>query len=637
MADARNLAVDFGGRRFHPNPVSLTTLPATTTPSAKTNPTPDALFGPPIGPVPPAPAWTTAAAHTPKRLVDADELTPDTVRTWIEKSKLPSTPTTTLQAQVNLRRPTLRLAPLTDVRALGVHLKDAPHLLAFQFDCAAPQCGVHVHVLLPAAHPDAPAHGGPLRVFEAVVPGGFGRTLGAADGAVLELARFERMPAVASGAAGSVDAETDVGAAKTQGQGQTQAERKRFTPFHFRRRAANASAASAAGGGTGSAALPATGAPLAVVDANAPPAPEAAAAAHNGGKADAAGDDSGVRVTIRLVALDAQGKELEAPNEQTVYFVVGRLGAPHPPPPTTAATGDAPAEARTSSSEADEDKKSDTDAAEDAEDKDPDTRAWLVRVVRREATIGPHTFALHEIYGLGAGGAPAPADDPVERECLLCLSAAREVVLLPCRHLVACRPCAVNMVEFGAGGAIVAEAAAVEAEVVVEPVVEPVPVPEVPAVQGEGAVEGEGEGEAPAEGEVAAGATTTEPAAAPAAPTPTPAPAPVTATTPATTTRRKRKAKGWFCPVCRQPYTSLLRITTAPPPAAGSALPLSPTSPANASANPSANGNSGAGGEEDAGATTTGGGGLLGGLSGLRPAFLRGLSRAGPPRDVEAQ
>jgi len=29
--------------------------------------------------------------------------------------------------------------------------------------------------------------------------------------------------------------------------------------------------------------------------------------------------------------------------------------------------------------------------------------------------------------------------------------------------------------------------------------------------------------------------------------------------------RRKRKAKGWFCPVCRQPYTSLLRISATPP------------------------------------------------------------------------
>jgi len=31
------------------------------------------------------------------------------------------------------------------------------------------------------------------------------------------------------------------------------------------------------------------------------------------------------------------------------------------------------------------------------------------------------------------------------------------------------------------------------------------------------------------------------------------------------TTRRKRKAKGWFCPVCRQPYTAMLRITTVAP------------------------------------------------------------------------
>jgi hypothetical protein len=36
-------------------------------------------------------------------------------------------------------------------------------------------------------------------------------------------------------------------------------------------------------------------------------------------------------------------------------------------------------------------------------------------------------------------------------------------------------------------------------------------------------------------------------------------------TTPTATARRKRKAKGWFCPVCRQPYTSLLRLTTNPP------------------------------------------------------------------------
>lgn len=43
---------------------------------------------------------------------------------------------------------------------------------------------------------------------------------------------------------------------------------------------------------------------------------------------------------------------------------------------------------------------------------------------------------------------------------------------------------------------------------------------------------------------------------------------PVAAPTPAPTTgRRKKKAKGWQCPVCRLPYTSMLRIalpTTKP-------------------------------------------------------------------------
>lgn len=48
---------------------------------------------------------------------------------------------------------------------------------------------------------------------------------------------------------------------------------------------------------------------------------------------------------------------------------------------------------------------------------------------------------------------------------------------------------------------------------------------------------------------------------------PSPSPAPVTVPAPPRpmNPRRKRKAKGWFCPVCRQPYTSLLRISTTAP------------------------------------------------------------------------
>ncbi|KAF8138078.1 hypothetical protein K438DRAFT_1922772 [Mycena galopus ATCC 62051] len=572
----------FTSRRFGqytPNPVGLAALPTNDSPK---NPsaTPDSLFGPNIGPVQQGPAWTT---HTqPKRLVEPDELTTDTVRSWIEKSKIPTTPTTTLQALVNLRRPTLRLSPLAP--ADGVNMKDAPHLLEFQFDCAAPKCGVHVHVLLPPAHPDAPAHGGALRVFETVVEGGFARALGPADAAVIELARFERTPPATAAAPSAV-------AASTTATGTPAApERKRFTPFHFRRRN-NASA---------SAATPtpvAAGAALAVVEGD--------VKKEEGGDGD---DDKGVRVTIRLVALDAAGRELDSPNEQTVYLVVGRLEGAHTatPPAADAAAEDAAKE---------------KDAEADA---DTDTRPWLVRVVKREATIGPHTFQLHEIYGLSSAAAPAPtpaaaapatyppqppADDPPERECLLCLSSPREVVLLPCRHLVACRPCAVNMVEFGAGGVIVAETA--------EP--EPAPAAAAEAAASPSPAEGD-EATSPVEGADAAAPAEDATSPADVATAPAPAPAP--------TTRRKRKAKGWFCPVCRQPYTSLLRITTAPPPAdAATTSPASPTSPAT----------NGAAAEEE---SSSGGSGLLGGLSGLRPSFLRHLSlRADRPvaRDLEAQ
>lgn len=175
-----------------------------------------------------------------------------------------------------------------------------------------------------------------------------------------------------------------------------------------------------------------------------------------------------------------------------------------------------------------------------------DTRPWVVRVVKREATIGPHTFHLHEIYGLSSHTSntqphvneahsypPTTAvdnDDPTS-ECLVCLSSPREVVLLPCRHLVACKECAVNMVEFGAGGQLVhAEDTA-----------------EVPSANAAtiGETTGEASGDNPGENVgTTAGATTTTTTAIPTRP------------------RRKRKAKGWFCPVCRQPYTSLLRIST---------------------------------------------------------------------------
>ncbi|KAL0959984.1 hypothetical protein HGRIS_011642 [Hohenbuehelia grisea] len=590
------------------------------------------VFGPNIGLVSGGPSW----AQSTEKKVLRDELTSDILKGWIEKSKDASQPTTTLQALVNLKRPTLRLSPLAPPETSEDSNPDLGHPhqhgLEFEYDCDAPQCGIYVHILLPPDHPeagytapaiassDSPYSSPPkprmakVLVYESVVEGGFGKVLRIADGAVLELERYEpEMPAATTAEASpsaKVDSTPTIAEEPSEGSGTGGATtpnsnrhtRRRFTKLHFRKRTHTHNRS-------------VSGPALAVVDA------EPAAADHTSDTAsttttpaaeDAGGaakkskskdELEGVRVAIRLAALDAQGAELAAPNEQITYLHVVRFGA----------------------------KPEKTEGEVDGELED--VRPWVVKVVKREATIGPHTFQLHEIFGLTTtassshtpaptaalpattssdpenpdqhtypppasppqptlAAAPAvtitPVDDDMQSECLLCLSSPREVVLLPCRHLVACKECAVNMVEFGAGGNITQNE-------------EPVP------AAGEGADTQDG----------ANGGETTP------AVTPAPAPAP-------TTTRRKRKAKGWFCPVCRQPYTSLLRITTTPPPvpatppadvaaAAGSATPTTGATPAPAG-----------GADSDGGAPARTG-------FALRPSFLRGLSRSSSrAADVEA-
>ena len=198
--------------------------------------------------------------------------------------------------------------------------------------------------------------------------------------------------------------------------------------------------------------------------------------------------------------------------------------------------------------------------------------------------IGSHTFHLHEIYGLSSASTqstvpavnPAaytypptvatPAEDEPSSECLVCLSSPREVVLLPCRHLVACKECAINMVEFGAGGAIMHSE---EPTTNIGP--QPSETAETPAVDDSGppavasrpAEDRPASGTVPEEGNVDSSAVepsqvATQPAmnedqvetsaSAPPGPTaqvPPSAPAPQNP-------RRKRRAKGWTCPVCRQ-------------------------------------------------------------------------------------
>ncbi|KAG6902181.1 hypothetical protein C0995_003277 [Termitomyces sp. Mi166 len=526
---------------------------------AKEKKTQDALFGPNIGVVSSGPSWTAAS----EKRVLTDELTPDVVTNWVAKSKDESQPTTTLQALVNLKRPTLRLSPLTSEDSTPDHHH---HGLEFEYDCDAPKCGIYVHVLLPKDHPDAPATApssglSKFLVFETVVDGGFGKFLKLEEGALLELGRFEYTPASApsgepsSAGDHSTNANTGTTSPRTH-------PRRRFTHIHFRKHTQSHSV---------------SGPALRVLDPDHTPAGD-----------DKAKEDSldGVRVTIRLAALDAQGTELASPNEQVTYLHVMRFGA-----------------------------------RPENETGDEDTRPWVVKVAKREATIGPHTFHLHEIYGLTspstAPHGPTPehtyppptvasdpnamplpppgTDDEMQSECLLCLSSPREVVLLPCRHLVACKECALNMVEFGAGGNI---NQATEGEAVADPPTNTVG-PPAPLAEGDATP--------------AITATAAAPAAAPAS---------------GANARRKRKAKGWFCPVCRQPYSSLLRITTQPPPPQDRPG-KEAVAPGEIAAN-EANNNAAASASEN---------GSGGGILNLTPTFLRGLSfrSVPPPSDIENQ
>ena len=271
-----------------------------------------------------------------------------------------------MQALVNLKRPTLRLSPLTVAPSDDPTSIDSQHHhgLEFEYDCDAPKCGIYVHVLLSPDHPLAEPTSSQSRilVFETVTSGGFGKILKIEDGATLELGRFEHksrhssasatvsqtsppppppLAAAAAATASAAEGETqslevastasrDTSSRPATSDSRYSNRRSRFSTFHLRRRGHHRSV---------------SGPSLAVVDAEVAPA-------HGKGRdhgKDEHGED-GVKVTIRLAALDEQGTELSLPNEQVTYLQVVRLG------PTP---------------------------AEGAED----SRSWVVRVVKREATV----------------------------------------------------------------------------------------------------------------------------------------------------------------------------------------------------------------------------------------------------------
>jgi len=240
----------------------------------------DALFGPNIGVVSSGPAWT----NSKQKKVVADELTPEVVKSWIAKSKESTQPTTTLQALVNLKRPTLRLSPLSPSDDPAHADSQDHHGLEFEYDCDAPKCGIYVHVLLSPGHPQAEPTASRTRilVFETVVDGGFAKILKLEEGATLELGRFEHNPLKVPPknpptiTENQVPSEVDL-SNSSNNTAQASQPRRRFSHFPFRKRTQNRLF---------------SGPALAVVDADTASPPK--------GKESTKENEEGVKVSIRL-------------------------------------------------------------------------------------------------------------------------------------------------------------------------------------------------------------------------------------------------------------------------------------------------------------------------------------------------
>ncbi len=267
-------------------------------------------------------------------------------------------PTTTLQALVNLKRPTLRLSPLvaqtSEDPSVGAESHDN-HALEFEYDCDAPKCCITVQAIVSSNEPNTQRGPSPssrrITVYESVFEGGFGRLLKLEDGATVDLGRFENIAARGSQATDvdhSPKVDTDLitaeitelpeGASQPNitsaptSDHQDNARKRRFTALHFRRRSQNHSV---------------SGPALAVVDN------DAAATTEIGEREKESPNEDGVRVVIQLMALDDFGKELSSVNRQSTYLHVVRLGSP--------ITGE-------------------------------EHKSWVVKVVKREATASTLHF-----------------------------------------------------------------------------------------------------------------------------------------------------------------------------------------------------------------------------------------------------
>jgi hypothetical protein len=265
----------------------------------------ESLFGPPI---PPDAVQDSHSQPTQPQ----DEVHQAVVDEWVDRNKQVcgrriqkeeikrtsvyyyqgDEPATTLQALVNLKRPSLRLSPLASNASntdLGSNAK-ASHGLEFDYDCDAAKCRITV-TMVPNEHIESESERKtePITIFEAVTDGGFGRTLKHEHGAILDLAHHDETKETDVLAPEDAPASEQVTLPAEPPAAATRSRRRISVPFHIRRRDRGPQQA--------------TGPALPVVDAD----------AHNATAAESSKDNTpketgGVDVTIQLDALDEAGE-----------------------------------------------------------------------------------------------------------------------------------------------------------------------------------------------------------------------------------------------------------------------------------------------------------------------------------------
>ena len=68
---------------------------------------------------------------------------------------------------------------------------------------------------------------------------------------------------------------------------------------------------------------------------------------------------------------------------------------------------------------------------------------WGVRVVKQRIWVDGVSYELQEIFGIENCATGNPEEDAMAgKECVVCLSEARDTTVLPCRHMCMCSGCA---------------------------------------------------------------------------------------------------------------------------------------------------------------------------------------------------